>query len=60
MRTGYPFKGESGRVRCSYAKDALPKTAEIVSRTLSIAVNIHMDQQIPKIVSAIEKAGKAI
>jgi 8-amino-3,8-dideoxy-alpha-D-manno-octulosonate transaminase len=60
MRTGYPFKGESGDVRRAYAKDALPKTAEIMSRTLSIAINIHMDQQIPKIISAIEKAAKAI
>jgi 8-amino-3,8-dideoxy-alpha-D-manno-octulosonate transaminase len=60
MRTGYPFRGESGQVRCTYAKDALPKTAEILSRTLSIGINIHMDQQIPKIVSAIEHAAKAI
>jgi 8-amino-3,8-dideoxy-alpha-D-manno-octulosonate transaminase len=59
-RTGYPFKVESGQVRCSLAKDALPKTAEILSRTLSIAVNIHMDQQIPKIIGAIEHAAKAI
>jgi 8-amino-3,8-dideoxy-alpha-D-manno-octulosonate transaminase len=60
MRTGYPFKTESAQVRCSYAEDALPKTAEILSRTLSIAVNIRMDQQIPKIINAIEKAAKAI
>ncbi len=60
MHTGYPFKAESGQVRRTYAKDALPKTAEIVSRTLSIAVNIHMEQQIPKIISAIEKAATAI
>jgi 8-amino-3,8-dideoxy-alpha-D-manno-octulosonate transaminase len=60
MRNGYPFKTESGRVRCSYAKDALPKTADILSRTLSIPINIHMDQQIPKILSAIEKASTAI
>ena len=60
MRTGYPFKGESSARRAAYAKDALPRTAEIMSRTLSIAINIHMDQQIPKIVSAIEKAAKAI
>ncbi|RPJ23170.1 MAG: DegT/DnrJ/EryC1/StrS family aminotransferase, partial [Desulfobacteraceae bacterium] len=60
MRTGYPFKGESGQGRGSYSKDALPKTAEILSRTLSIAINIHMDQQIPKIISAIENAAKAI
>jgi len=59
-RTGHPFKGESGQVRCTYAKDALPKTAEILSRTLSIGINIHMDQQIPKIIGAIEKAAKAI
>jgi 8-amino-3,8-dideoxy-alpha-D-manno-octulosonate transaminase len=59
-RTGHPFKGESGRVRRNYAKDALPKTAEILSRTLSIAINIHMDQQIPKIIGAIEHAAKAI
>jgi 8-amino-3,8-dideoxy-alpha-D-manno-octulosonate transaminase len=60
MRTGYPFKTESGQVRCSCAKDALPRTAEILSRTLSIAINIRMDQQIPKIISAIERAAKAI
>ena len=59
-RTGYPFKGEAGQARVSCARDALPKTSEIVSRTLSIAVNIHMDQQIPKIVKAIEQAAKAI
>jgi 8-amino-3,8-dideoxy-alpha-D-manno-octulosonate transaminase len=60
LRTGYPFKGESGQVRGTYAKDALPKTAEILSRTLSIGINIRMDQQIPKIISAIEHAAKAI
>ena len=59
-RNGYPFKGESGQARCSFAKDALPKTAEILSRTLSIAINIHMDQQIPRIIEAIEHAAKAI
>jgi len=60
MRAGYPFKGESGRMRAAYVKDALPKTAEILSRTLSIGINIHMDQQIPNIVKAIEVASKAI
>jgi 8-amino-3,8-dideoxy-alpha-D-manno-octulosonate transaminase len=60
IRTGYPFKTESGQVRRTYAKEALPKTAEILSRTLSIAINIHMDQQIPKIIGAIEHAAEAI
>jgi 8-amino-3,8-dideoxy-alpha-D-manno-octulosonate transaminase len=59
-RIGYPFKGESGQVRREYAKDALPKTAEILSRTLSISINIRMDQQIPKIIGAIEHAAKVI
>jgi 8-amino-3,8-dideoxy-alpha-D-manno-octulosonate transaminase len=59
-RAGYPFRGESGRMRALYARDALPKTAEIMSRTLSIAINIHMDQQIPKIVRAVEQAAKVI
>jgi 8-amino-3,8-dideoxy-alpha-D-manno-octulosonate transaminase len=60
MRTGYPFRMESRQERCSYAKDALPKTADILSRTLSIAINIHMDDQIPRIVKAIDKAARAI
>jgi 8-amino-3,8-dideoxy-alpha-D-manno-octulosonate transaminase len=60
MRIGYPFRTESRQERCSYAKDALPKTADILSRTLSIAINIHMDDQIPRIVKAIEKAARAI
>ena len=60
MRTGHPFRTESGQVRCSYAKDALTKTADILSRTLSIAINIHMDDQIPRIVKAIEKAARVI
>jgi len=59
-RSGYPFKGEPGQARCTHARDALPKTADIMSRTLSIAINIHMDQQIPKIIGAIEKAAKVI
>ena len=48
------------RWRCSYAKDALTKTADILSRTLSIAINIHMDEQIPRIVKALEKAARVI
>jgi 8-amino-3,8-dideoxy-alpha-D-manno-octulosonate transaminase len=55
-RTRYPFRTESGQVRRSYARDALPKTADILSRTLSIAINIRMEAQIPKIIHAIEKA----
>jgi 8-amino-3,8-dideoxy-alpha-D-manno-octulosonate transaminase len=59
-RTGYPFRTESGKARCSYAKDALPKTADILSRTLSIAININMEAQVPKIIHAIEKAAEVV
>jgi len=60
IRSGYPFKDESGEKRCTYDKSDLPKTAEILSRCLSIGVNIYMDEQIPKIIKAIEAAGRAI
>jgi 8-amino-3,8-dideoxy-alpha-D-manno-octulosonate transaminase len=60
-RTGYPFQDQGGAPRCRrYAREDLPKTAELVSRTLSFAVNVYMDDQIPKIVKAIEKAGPVL
>jgi len=60
LPSGYPFKDPSGGIRCGYQKGALPKTAEILSRTLTIPINIYMDEQIPKIQKAIEKAARAI
>jgi 8-amino-3,8-dideoxy-alpha-D-manno-octulosonate transaminase len=59
-RTGHPFKTASGEVRCEYSSDALPKTAELLSRALTIQITINMDDQIPKIIGAIEKAAKVI
>jgi len=56
VRTGYPFKSESGKQRCGYDAASLPKTAELLSRCLTIPININMEGQIPKILSAIEKA----
>ena len=60
VRSAYPFKTESGETRCAYDKSSLPKTADLLSRCLSIGININMDEQIPKIIRAIEIAGKAI
>jgi len=60
ISTGYPFKTESGGKRCDYEKLSLPKTADILSRCLTIGININMDGEIPKIIKAIELAGKAI
>jgi 8-amino-3,8-dideoxy-alpha-D-manno-octulosonate transaminase len=59
-RSGYPFKEASGEKRCAYDKSSLPKTADILSRCLTIGININMDEQIPRIIRAIEIAGKAI
>ena len=56
LRNGYPFKGESGKSRCSFMKSALPKTAELLSRALTIPININMDEQISKILKGIQKA----
>jgi len=59
-RSGHPFKTESGETRCGYTGQELPKPAEILSRTLTIGINIKMDEQIPQIIKAIEKAGKVV
>jgi len=58
--SGYPFREISGEKRCAFEKSSLPKTAEILSRCLTIGININMDEQIPRIIRAIEIAGKAI
>jgi 8-amino-3,8-dideoxy-alpha-D-manno-octulosonate transaminase len=60
LPSGYPFKTPDGQPRCCFPKDALPRTKAWLSRTLTIPVNIHMEEQIPRIVKAIEKAAKAI
>jgi 8-amino-3,8-dideoxy-alpha-D-manno-octulosonate transaminase len=60
LRSGYPFKTESGEVRCIYEPSDLPRTAELLSRALTIPINIHMEEQIPKILRAIEKAKKIL
>ena len=56
IHSQYPFKTASGEKRCDYMRSVLPKTAEILSRTLTIPININMEDQIPAIIKAIEKA----
>jgi 8-amino-3,8-dideoxy-alpha-D-manno-octulosonate transaminase len=60
FRNGYPYKNDSGETRCSYTSATLPKTADLLSRALTIPININMDEQIPKIIGAIEKAAEVI
>ncbi|RLB88396.1 MAG: DegT/DnrJ/EryC1/StrS family aminotransferase [Deltaproteobacteria bacterium] len=60
LRYSYPFKTEEGNVRCSYSKGALPRTAAILSRALCIPINIYMEEQLPKILNAVEKAARVL
>jgi 8-amino-3,8-dideoxy-alpha-D-manno-octulosonate transaminase len=60
IRSGYPFKTASGETRCRYDKSSLPTTAELLSRALTIPINIYMEDRIPGIIKAIEKAGRTI
>jgi 8-amino-3,8-dideoxy-alpha-D-manno-octulosonate transaminase len=60
LRYGYPFKTASGEVRCNYANLELPKTTELLSRAVTMPISINMEEQIPKILKAIDKASRAI
>jgi 8-amino-3,8-dideoxy-alpha-D-manno-octulosonate transaminase len=60
LRYAYPFKTEAGKERCRYSKDALPKSAELMSRALCIPIQIFMDEQIPKILNAVERAASVL
>ena len=58
--SGYPFLNTNGTSRASYNPRDLPKTAEIMARALTIPISINMDDQIPVILEAIEKAGEVL
>jgi 8-amino-3,8-dideoxy-alpha-D-manno-octulosonate transaminase len=59
-RSGYPFKTESGQSRCSYDAQSLPETARLLSRCLTIPININMEEQLPTILKAIQKAARIL
>lgn len=60
IKSGYPFRNEHGNTRCSFDPDALPKTSEILSRTLTTPINVFMDEQIPVLIKAFHKASKVL
>ncbi|MBW2063823.1 MAG: DegT/DnrJ/EryC1/StrS family aminotransferase [Deltaproteobacteria bacterium] len=60
VQSGYPFKDSSGGKRLDYGDLVLPKTDELLSRALTIPINIRMDEQIPGILKAIEKASMVL
>jgi len=56
LKSGWPFRAPTGEPRLRFDPNALPKTAGILSRTLTIPIQIHMEDQIPKILHALETA----
>jgi len=58
LSSGWPFRTGGGEVRLDYAPDALPKTADILSRALTVPIQIYMDDQIPLLLKAFEKAAQ--
>ena len=58
LRSGHPFRTPEGSTRCSYDKSALPKTSSIMSRALTIQITLNMDEKMPGLLKAIEKAGE--
>ena len=57
---GYSFKTGPNESRGSYMSAGLPRTAEHLSRALTIPINIHMDEQMPTILRALEKAARVL
>ena len=60
IKNGYPFKKPSGEERFRLDPSALPRVAGWLSRALTIPINIHMDERLPVILKAIEKAAKVL
>jgi len=60
LKSGHPFKTPEGDTRCSYDKSALPKTSELISRVLTFQITLNMDENIPGLIKAIEKAGGSL
>jgi len=57
---GWPFRSSDGSHRCRFDPGALPRTAGILSRALALPVGIHMDEQLPVLIRAIDRAAGAV
>ena len=60
LSSGWPFRTAEGNPRLSYDPKALPRTADILSRALTVPIQIHMDDQIPRLLAAFEKAARKV
>jgi 8-amino-3,8-dideoxy-alpha-D-manno-octulosonate transaminase len=58
--SAWPFRNPDGSQRLSYSREGLPKSDEIMRKTLVIPINNHMENDIPKLRDAIAKAGSAV
>jgi 8-amino-3,8-dideoxy-alpha-D-manno-octulosonate transaminase len=55
ITSGYPFKDPGGKTRISYDENALPQTEHLLSRAITIPININMEKQLPGILDGIRK-----
>lgn len=60
VRTGYPFRHETGLERLGFSRDALPRTEEILARCLTIPIAIDMDKGFEGIEKALGEAAKVL
>lgn len=44
-RSGYPFQGKDGRRRIVFDREALPKSSELLERTLVFPINLKMSEE---------------
>lgn len=58
LSRGWPFKSPDGELRCAFSPGELPRTRELLSRALTFPIQIHMDETIPVILEAVEKAAR--
>ncbi len=59
--SGWPFAEPGGKRRVIYDPEVLPKSADIMARTLVYPVSINMtEEQLTTICSALEKAAQAL
>ncbi len=57
---GWPFRSPDGGLRCAFDPGALPRTAGILSRALTLPIGIQMDEQLPVLIKALDKAAGAV
>ncbi|MFN3533919.1 MAG: DegT/DnrJ/EryC1/StrS family aminotransferase [Desulfatiglandales bacterium] len=55
INSGYPFKNPDGSTRLIYKKDALPRTEDYISRSITIPINIRMEGQLEGILEGLKR-----